>query len=1009
MLELDKNNDIKNNKINMKIVKKISIAIIVLLVLFIGFIFLIPVLFKDQLKAKVEKVASEQVLADVKFGDFDISILRNFPKLTVQLENISVINREPFLGDTLLAAKNFEIALNFMSVFKDKVEIYSISADNPFINVHVLKDGRASYDIYKATTDTTEITKTDTAAFEIGLEKWNIKDGRIRYQDDTLKVIAIIDGLNHEGSGNITTDKYDLSTNTTIKDLYINFEKVAYIDHRPLSADATLEMDMKNMKFTFKDNEFKLNDLPLKMSGWLSMPENTTSILMDLNFSTPQTDFKSLLSLIPPVFLKDYEGLEAKGEFVFKGMTKGEFNSEKEIYPEFDISLLVKDGYLKYPQLPTAVENINIDMQVLNTTANLNTTLIDIKTFAMNLGKNPISGKVKIKGLEKYNIDANINATVNLAELSQVYPIDSLELKGLFSLKLIAKGIYDEAQKRIPTIDADMTLKNGYVKSLAYPIPIENLEVAARAKNTTGQMENMSVDLEKITMQVEGKPFSVSGSTQGIENLVYDLMIKGELDLATITKIITLEDMTVTGLIKADIQTKGSTAALDAEKYGELPTSGDLSVQNLVFVSKDLPQGMKITNAKVNFTPQQMILDSFQGFLGKSDIALTGGLSNYIAYALAMAGFQEGKPVIRGNMNLVSNQFNVNEWMTETDDPTTVEDETGVVEVPKDIDFAFNATIEKVLYDNMQLNNMRGLVRIKDGEVRMDNLTFDAVGGKFRTSGLYSSKDVARPIFSFDLDIIEANLGEAFKTFSIAKTFAPLAESLDGKFSLNGFNITGLLKSDMMPDMATLSGGGMMKIVDAVMKDNPSITKLAAVANMPKLKNTRLKDIVMQTKIEDGKMKIQPFNLDFAGYKSTIGGTTALDGGIEFKLKVDVPKEEALSLVSGFVNVKPEDIENDNIPLFFNIGGTYNSPSVVMDNSAIKSQIKSKVTQNIKDEATKTGKELLNDFFGNKNENKTDSTKTTKADSTKKTNPIEKAKEDLKNKLKGLGGFGKKK
>ncbi|WP_338768546.1 AsmA-like C-terminal region-containing protein [Bernardetia sp. ABR2-2B] len=990
----------------MKVVKKISIAIIVLLVLLVGAVFLVPVLFKDQLKAKVEKVASEQVLADVKFGDFDISILRHFPKLTVQLEDISVVNRAPFEGDTLLAAQNFELALNFMSVFGDKVEIHSIYADKPLVNVRVLKDGRASYDIYESTT-TEETTEADTAAFEIGLEKWNITDGRMRYQDDTLKMIAIIDGLNHTGSGNITTDKYDLSTNTTIKDLYINFEKVAYINHRPVSADATLEMDMANMKFTFKENEFKLNDLPLKMDGWLSMPENTASIMMDLSFETPETNFKSLLSLIPPVFLKDYEGLDAKGEFVFKGMTKGEFNSEKELYPAFDITLLIKDGYFKYPELPTAVDNVNVDMQVVNTTSDLNNTVIDIKTFGMNLGENPINGKVRVQGLEKYDIDANINATVNLAELAEIYPMDSLEIKGMYNLKLLAKGVYDEVQNRIPTIDADMTLKNGYIKSLAYPVPIENLEVEAHAKNTTGIMENTRVNLEKITMQVDGKPFSVIGHTEGVENLVYDLAIKGELDLVTITKIVPLDDMTVTGLIKADIETKGSTAALDAEKYDELPTSGDLSVKDLVFTSVDLPQGMKITNAKVSFTPQQMILDSFQGFLGKSDIALTGGLSNYIAYALAMAGFQDGTPIIRGNMNLTSNQFNVDEWMTEEDDPTTVEDETGVVEVPKDIDFTFNANIEKVLYDNMQLNNMRGLVRVKDGEVRMDNLTFDAVGGKFRTSGLYSSKDVARPIFSFDLDIIEANIGEAFKTFSTAKAFAPLAESLDGKFSLNNFNVTGLLKSDMMPDMETLSGGGMMKIVDAMMKDNPSINKLVAVTNMPKLKNSRLKDVVMQTKIEDGKMNIQPFDLNFAGYKSKVGGATALDGGIDFHLEVDVPKEEAISLVSSFVKIKPEDIENENIPLLFNIGGTYDSPSVAMDNSAIKAQIKSKATQTLKEEATKTGKDILDDFFGNKDES--DSTKTTKADSTKTTNPVEKAAENLKNKLKGLGGFGKKK
>ena len=207
-------------------IKKISIGIIVILVLLVGAVLLVPVLFKDQLKAKVEKVASEQVLADVKFGDFDISILRHFPKLTVQLENISVVNREPFLGDTLLAADNFEIALNFMSVFKDKVEIHSIYADKPLVNVRVLKDGRASYDIYAGTTDTTEVATTDTAAFEIGLEKWNINEGRIRYQDDTLKMIAIIDNLSHKIQVinlqlDIINDKLDVKPVKPVKEVPI--------------------------------------------------------------------------------------------------------------------------------------------------------------------------------------------------------------------------------------------------------------------------------------------------------------------------------------------------------------------------------------------------------------------------------------------------------------------------------------------------------------------------------------------------------------------------------------------------------------------------------------------------------------------------------------------------------------------------------------------------------------------------------------------------------------------
>ena len=38
-----------------------------------------------------------------------------------------------------------------------------------------------------------------------------------------------------------------------------------------LEIKADIEADLKNSKYTFKDNEFRFNELYLKLDGWLAL------------------------------------------------------------------------------------------------------------------------------------------------------------------------------------------------------------------------------------------------------------------------------------------------------------------------------------------------------------------------------------------------------------------------------------------------------------------------------------------------------------------------------------------------------------------------------------------------------------------------------------------------------------------------------------------------------------------------------------------------------------------
>lgn len=68
--------------------------------------------------------------AKLDFEELDISLLRNFPKATIELKNLSVVGIGEFDGDTLVAADEIAAAVDLLSLFGDSgYEISYVTLD----------------------------------------------------------------------------------------------------------------------------------------------------------------------------------------------------------------------------------------------------------------------------------------------------------------------------------------------------------------------------------------------------------------------------------------------------------------------------------------------------------------------------------------------------------------------------------------------------------------------------------------------------------------------------------------------------------------------------------------------------------------------------------------------------------------------------------------------------------------------------------------------------------------
>lgn len=914
-----------------------------LIVLFLAAAIILPAVFKDDIKAMLEREVAKSVNADVVFDDFSLSLFSNFPNITAGLENLGVMNRAPFDGEVLFATEKFEVEVNLADVlFGDNLQIEGISLIRPVVNIIVLEDGRANWDIAIPSEDTT--TSEEPSEFSFGINHWEIVDGDVTYDDRSLKFFLSLKGLDHQGSGDFTQDAFDMKTRSVADTVSTSFDGVEYLTNKRVEIDAILNISEEYSKYTFKDNTAKVNDFALRADGWLKLNEN--DMTMDLSFSTPENSFRSLLSLVPGIYTESFKDLRTEGDLSFSGAVKGTYSDNQ--MPAFNLALVVKDAMFQYPDLPTPVNNINVDLLVDNKDGVMENTVIDLKKMHLDFGSNPVDARAKIAKLYPTDLDAAVNAKLNLGELNKMFPMEGLTMKGDFSLALQAKGVYDSLKKLIPAIDANMALANGYVKSSEFPIPMDEMRFTSSIKNASGKMSETFIRVNNFSMLMDGEKLTADLLLQNLDNYTWDLKLDGGVDLEKITKIFPLEGMTLAGKVKANIQTKGNYADVQAERYDRLPTSGSASLRGFRYVAQGTPT-VELSEASMVFDPKKIALEKLVGTVGKSDFDVKGSVNNYLGYVFGK------NEVIKGNVTFNSNLLDLNEFMS-GEEEAVAEDTTSysVIPVPRDIDFVLSSNIKTAKLMDFTLTNASGDIVVKDGVANLSGLRFNMLGGAFVVNGSYNTKDIKHPKYDFGLKIENMSIQQAATSFSIVNTFAPIAGLVQGKFSTD-FKISGELLQSMMPNMRTVNGEGIVNIAQASVTQSKLISGITSLTKLDNTDNVTLKDVLMSARIENGRLSVKPFDINMGSYKTTVTGSTLLDGTIDYNLKMDVPAgklgAEFNTLVAKYTGQKKDP--NSTIPVTIALGGKYNDPKPTLLMDEQTAQVKEAVKEAAREEGTK--------------------------------------------------------
>ena len=447
----------------MKKLLKIAVGTIVAILVVL---MVLPIAFRGKLESIVKQEGNKLLNAQFDFEKLDISLIRNFPSASITLKDFWLKGVEVFENDTLIYAGELTAAVNVMSLFGDSgFEVSKVIVDDTRLKAIVLEDGKVNWDVMKPSAEAeTEEESSESSAFKVSLKKLSVDNLDVVYDDRQGGMYAALYDFDATCSGDFADENTTVKLKAETPSLTLRSGGVPFLNRAAIRAKMDVDADLKNMKFTLKENELSLNAIRAAIDGWVAMLDDGFD--MDLKLNTNEIGFKEILSLVPAIYAKDFDGLKTDGVATLSAYAKGKMVGE-DCLPQFDVALNVKNAMFKYPSLPAGVDNINIAAKIKNPGGSVDATTINVNPFSFTLAGNPFSVVADVTTpISDLAFNVAAKGKLDLGKVKDVYPMEDMNLNGLLNADLslngrmsyIEKEQYDKVQAQGSVELSDMKL-----------------------------------------------------------------------------------------------------------------------------------------------------------------------------------------------------------------------------------------------------------------------------------------------------------------------------------------------------------------------------------------------------------------------------------------------------------------------------------------------------------------------------------------------------------------------
>jgi AsmA protein len=905
--------------------KTLKITGIALAIILIALVFLVltPLIFKEKFAVIVKNTANKTLKTEMNFSEMDVSFFHHFPELTITLTGFSLKSSAPFTRDTLIKARDISFGVNLLSIIKGPLKITKVYLNKARVVIQYNEKGASNFEVYNTSSDT--ISHSDTSSTQgaaLKIEHIVFIQTDFIYSDASIPLKLVAHGINYSGKSDLSNGIFRLSSRVRIDSLDFYYNRIPYLKSKPVKAELRTSVNLSSLDMKFEKNDLYIKNIPFEFRGELSFQKNGYSFFISL-FSMFGDEYISgslMLNSSKNLWLSakadinldldswtkglGISDLSLGGMFSMKLKAQGEYSSGQNpaskkpntillSIPDFTISSTLRDGSFRYRKFPQALTGISFNLKASSANHDYRSVSLQLENLKAGFMKNRIEGYFRLNGLKDLPLESRLSTSLNLAELGQLIPLDSLDLKGMLDINLDVKGKYAPAKKLFPLAQLILKLKDGAILTKYYPRPVEKIQLDATVTNNSGKLADTRIKLDPASFSFEGNPFEIKAELSNPDNIDYTIVSKGSIDIASIYHVFSYKGMDLKGFISTDLNLKGRQSDAMAGRVEKLHNSGKLTLRNIAFTSEYLPKPLVVKSGVFRFENDKIWFEKFESRYGASDITLNGHLSNVLNYCLAK------NQTLKGSLNFSSGYLLADEFMapenTETAPPANIPAKdnkqpasSGVIVIPDNLEIGLKADLKKISFRKLNITDLSAAVEVKKGMLLLKNMQFQLIGCKVGMDATYGSISTNRAFFDFHIKAEDFDIKRAYNEIELFRNLSSSAGKCEGIISLD-YTLKGKLDAGMNPVYPSLEGGGVISLKKVKVIGLKLFTAMSKNLDKEKIKEPDLSKVEIRSSIKNNVITIEKTKMKIAGFRFRIGGETNFDGRLNLKARLGLP------------------------------------------------------------------------------------------------------------------------
>ena len=484
-----------------------KILLVIIIVLYVGAFFYLKANKAKIIKQLTENV-SNKLNGKLTIGDADVSVFKNFPRIAVVLNNVSLTDSMyEQHHHAFFAAKNAFINLNIYRLIKKEDPLSGLVLQNANIYFYTDTSGYTNTYLLKSKKDSSGGPKKTSNDINVkNIELRNVRfilDDRKREKLHDFDVKKLALKLNDDDSIlNIKTD-----ANILINSLAFNLPKGTFLKGADLIGDFNLKYGKITQVFSFDSIDVRIAGKPFNLSGKFDLGDKNPAF--SLNIYAPKILYEDVKKLLPTRIAASLSMVSLNKPVNAVAKLKGPLQGgEPYIYAQWKVENA--DMVTQFLDFEDASFTGYFSNEVVVGQPRYDpNSVISISNLKAKWRNLPVSSnKIEILNLETPILTCDLRSSFNLTELNEVIPINSIQLlSGNADVILDYKGPVAKNNNTNSFLNGSLAFKNGTMLYAPRNVELKGVNGALVFKNSDVFIQNLQCNIlnNKIVMNGTAK------------------------------------------------------------------------------------------------------------------------------------------------------------------------------------------------------------------------------------------------------------------------------------------------------------------------------------------------------------------------------------------------------------------------------------------------------------------------------------------------------------------------